>query len=255
MIAELVEYLLTPVAPPLREALRSSIGIRSRHRRLSAEWAPHLAQTRQFLSQTMNRCTGSGLAILLGAGLHHDIPVAALSKRFREVLLVDIVHPAFSAIPLLAHRNVHRIHLDLNGFIHLDPTTGALRSVAALSPSSPLDLLPACDFIASVNVASQLALAAPTTASDPSTNPLTLIQRHLNELREHPSEIKALISDRWIRRSHFGNDQTRATNDDALHGVNLRAPDHHWIWNLAPQGEISQEVSVECEVHAWAQSF
>jgi hypothetical protein len=255
MISEVLEYLLTPVDPRLRDTLRSSIGIRSRHRRLSAEWAPHLTQTRDFLIETMNTCDGNGVAILLGAGLHHDIPISAFANRFREVFLVDIVHPLFSSIPLMFRGNVHQMYMDLNGFIDIDLHTGKIRPDRSGVQSPSLPTLPPCDFMASVNVASQLALGGPEIRPVSTANPRSLVQRHLDELQAHPSSTKVLISDRWIRRSYPNDNGKRNRQDDALHGVSLRSPDKCWNWNLAPRGEIDEEVSVECEVHAWANPF
>lgn len=255
MIAEVLEYLLTPVAPPLRDTLKSSIGIRSRHHRLSGQWSPHLEQTRRFLIENMRDSDANGTAIILGAGLHHDIPVSALADRFREVLLVDIVHPIFSRIPLIFRRNVHRIHMDLNGVLDLDQRSGKIICARSIPRAPSLPSLPPCAFMASVNVASQLALAQPEDGTGSPTLPLSLIQRHLDELRAHPAQNKVLVSDRWIKRSFRDGSGNPSRLDDALHGVHLRSPDLRWTWNLAPRGEIDQETNVECEVHAWANPF
>ena len=257
MLAELCEYLLTPVAGPLRSNLRSAIGIRARARRLAHTWAPHLQKTQRVLMHEMQQCQGRDLAIILGAGLHHDIPVAALAAAFKTVLLVDIVHPAFSALPLMLRRNVHRIHLDLNGRLNLNPRSGHLRGQTHLQLAPSLPSLPACDFLASVNVASQLALDGPaeTDESDSEQNPLALIQRHLSEMRSHSAERKALISDRWISRTSSVETGETTSVEDALHGVKLRTPDYEWEWNLAPLGEISDSISVRCTVNAWTNTF
>ncbi len=257
MLAEVFEYLLTPVARPLRANLRSAIGIRSRARRLSRTWAPHLQKTQHVLMHEMQQCQGRNTAIILGAGLHHDIPVAELASAFKKVLLVDIVHPAFSALPLMLHRNVHRVHLDLNGRLNLDPRSGHLLGQTHLQLAPSLPSLPACDFLASVNVASQLALDGPAEGdeSDSGQNPLALIQRHLTEMRSHSAERKAFLSDRWIYRTPSVETGEATSVEDALHGVKLRTPDHEWEWNLAPLGEISDCISVRCTVNAWTNAF
>jgi hypothetical protein len=257
MLAELCEYLLTPVARPLRSNLRSAIGIRSRARRLSHAWAPHLQKTQQFLTHEMQRCQRRELAIILGAGLHHDIPVATLASAFKKVLLVDIVHPAFSAVPLMRYRNVHRVHLDLNGRFSLDQQSGILLAQTHSNPIPALPSLPSCDFLASVNVASQLALDATTegNGSSPQQDPLICIQRHVDEMRSHSAERKVFISDRWVSRSSASQLGDINSTEDALHGVLLRTPDQEWEWNLAPAGEISRDTSVHCVVNAWSNAF
>ena len=86
MLYEFFEYVLTRCPYPVKAMgfLREAIGIRSRYRRCRTYWADHIERTRSVIRQGMERSRQQRKAVILGAGLLHDIPLPELSARPRR---------------------------------------------------------------------------------------------------------------------------------------------------------------------------
>src|SRR5580704_10230849 len=95
MVLDVLDRLLTPCPRPVRALgyLREAIGIYGRFRRCRDYWREHIERCRFIIQNGLSRCSERRKAVVLGAGLLHDVPLAELASSFREVLLVDIVHP------------------------------------------------------------------------------------------------------------------------------------------------------------------
>ncbi len=94
MLKEALEHWLTPCPRRWRKMgyLREQIAIDARLGRHRAEWAPHLEAPRREISAAAIRCGGRRCVLVVGAGLHHDLPIGELAERFDRVVLADLVH-------------------------------------------------------------------------------------------------------------------------------------------------------------------
>ena len=81
MFAELFSHFTAGPSRSVREMgyLAEVSGIRGRYRRCKAFWEPHLEQSRVTILRGMEGCKQRRKAIILGAGLLHDVPLAELT--------------------------------------------------------------------------------------------------------------------------------------------------------------------------------
>ena len=257
MILELLEYLMSSCSKTGRTMgfLSSSIQVRARYRRCGKAWAGHIENTRRVVLKAAAQAPRRRRVAVLGAGLLHDIPLEELSANFKEVMLVDIVHPWSSRIAARRFRNVTQIAADLTGVM-------AQLERAARTPGSPLPVSrpvlflddPDLDLTLSVNLLSQLSHVPgkylrglrdePTIAAFQRR----LIEAHLEYLRRLPGRT-ALITDIAVRRLTRG--EPVAEEWDPLHGVRLPPPELTWEWRLAPSPEIGRGIDVCTTVAAY----
>jgi hypothetical protein len=94
MLRDWLAHALTPCPAPWKRLgyLREQIAIDARATRLRVDWADHLANSRAAIRQALSTMPPGRSALVLGAGQHHDLPLAELCGRFREVWLADLVH-------------------------------------------------------------------------------------------------------------------------------------------------------------------
>lgn len=159
MILELIEYLVTPCSWTIRKLgyLNGQLGIKVRHRHCRRAWKSHLDRTKQVIRAAILECPQRRTAIVLGSGLLLDVPMADLSATFREVVLVDVVHPISVHLAARWYGNVRLVRADISA------TADELTKVAKL-PSVPLPRAvpnlfcddPEVDYVVSVNLLSQL---------------------------------------------------------------------------------------------------
>jgi hypothetical protein len=251
MIAECIEYLVTPCSHPLRGMgyLRELLGIKARAWRCWRAWEPHLERSKALIRAAMKSCQQRRKAVILGSGMLYDVPVEALSAAFREVLLVDIVHPLKSWLPVWRFKNLRPVTADVTG------TAEEVFRVAKIAgttlprtePSLFLDD-PEVDLVVSLNLLSQLPII-PT--------------EHLNRAGVHSPDAIAVYG-RWLVESHLTylqrfkcpvaliSDVEKLTIDragnvverhSALRGVPLPWQGEEWTWHLAPRPEVDREFS------------
>ena len=158
MLTEWLTYLAADCSPLARKLgyLHESIGIRSRYRRCKTAWQPHLENSRSALLESLHACSDFRTALVFGSGLLLDIPLPELANRFENVWLVDLVHLPEVRRAARRHANVRCISCDVTGF---------LERLEVMSPNNfdlppPTDFLddPSIDWVASVNLLSQLPL-------------------------------------------------------------------------------------------------
>lgn len=239
LLLDLLEYLTTPCSWRVRSMgfLTSSLQVQARFRRCRRAWEPHLAATRSAILHAADRCGERRKAVVLGAGLLHDIPLRELSASFREVILADIVFPWASRLAARRFANVRCVQADVTETIH----SIAREQGAPLPRSQPARFLdePALDFTVSVNLLSQLPVIPKRylrRGDSPEVEAWShhLQTAHLDYLRKLPGRV-ALISDTGgMHRDRAGAIVARWDN---LHGLELPAPDAVWEWNLAPAPE------------------
>jgi len=248
MLAELVEYLLTPCPGPARKLgyLAEAVAIRARHRRCRDAWQSHLEYSRAAILEAATACRGRQCALVLGSGALLDVPLEQLARMFERVVLADVVHPLCARWRARRLGNVRLASLDVTG------TLAALADGPAIPDCTPQDLRDlirreAPDLLVSANILSQLPLLPLRRLESSGLHPqpeldafaARLLEEHVRLLHEH-SGTACLISDiRWHGTSGIGN---------PLRFVALPPPVRTWIWNVAPRPEISRECDVFHEV-------
>lgn len=264
MILEFIEYLLTPCSPVARSLgfLKSSIQVRARYKRCRAAWEPHLLHTRTALLEAAARAKNHRRALILGAGLLHDIPLEELAEKFAEVILVDIVHTLPCRLQVARFRNARLCAMDLTGV-----AAALLRTRS--HPQEPLPV--SCpeafleeaniDFVASVNLLSQLGwVPGKVLGGKRSEEELGALRRHLVEAHleylgkfEQLNAHTVLITDvswRTVRGQESGAGEGME-EWDVLQGVVLPAPERAWDWHIAPAPELARDADHIARVHAY----
>lgn len=264
MLLESLEYLFTPASGMARSLgfLKSSLQVRSRFQRCQKHWLPHLENTKRLILKAADSCSSHRKVALFGAGLLHDIPLEELSRKFREILLVDIVHPISSRIQTLPFSNVQHVSRDITGVMHL--LHQAKRPGSIPLPESRPDFLiddPELDLAVSVNLLSQLSWVSSLQIREHTPAPVVdafhrqLMEAHLAYLAKLPGH-SALITDyRWTR-SNLKN--TPMESWSVLHDIPLPKPESEWIWNIAPAPEREKDHHYSAAVAAysdWKKTF
>ena len=243
MLQEALLWLAAQCHPTARRMgfLRASIGLQSRHRRCREAWAPHLHRSRDCLEQSALQAPGDGTALVLGSGLLLDVPIEALSRHFREVLLVDVVHLPQVRWQVRGMRNVRLLEADLTGCIEA-LQAGASAPVAVEAATSAVRALgaPQLRWVASVNLLSQLHLLPVEWMQRrwPALSPRALEQWARGVERAHLEGVRALGVPGCVLA-----DIEQFTRDAAGELIDytdfssvldsLGAPDREWLWALA----------------------
>jgi hypothetical protein len=203
------------------------------------------------------RAPGRRKALLIGAGLLHDIPLGALAARFEEVVLADIVHSLPSRLAVLRFPNVRLLTLDV---------TGVMRELSRLR-DNPEVRLPASkpqafledrrlDFTASVNLLSQLGwvpgqvLDGARPEAELAAFQRGLIEAHLEYLRQLPGHTSLITDARWRAQPLAQGGEAREWG--VLYNVHLPEPDSAWDWRIAPAPERERRVDYTAKVHWYA---
>ena len=215
-------------------------GIQGRYQRCREHWADHIARTRSIVLRGAERAEQRRKAVILGAGLLHDIPIAELSAMFREVVLVDVLHPLASRWHTRRWRNVERLSADITN------TLAAAYRVAWDAdkplPKSEPDLFfddPEVDFTASVNLLSQLPCMPMTYLNREGARSKEkvdeyardLIRAHLGYLHRLPGRV-TLVTD--FERLKYTQTGAIVERRDLFLGIPWPTRGEEWEWKLAP---------------------
>ncbi|RVU36626.1 hypothetical protein EOI86_15710 [Hwanghaeella grinnelliae] len=232
MLTEALLYLATPCPGWARHAgyLRESIAIGARHRRLKADWADHLTNTKNAVLQAAARCGKKRRAVVMGSGHGFDLPLESLAATFGQIDLVDAVHPLSMRLRARGHRRLSLIDADVTG------RNGP-------RPAFPADT----DLIVSLNLVSQLGVAPGIDPADRAA----LRQRHLAETLALGS-VACVIGDVERRETRRGSGEMEITQTPWSGGPNLPDPAEfrEWQWPVAPFGEIAADLDVSTTVRA-----
>ena len=259
MILELAEYLLTPCSRAFRRVgyLRGQLGIKVRHRQCRHAWQPHLERTKAAILSAIQSCPQRRKAIILGSGRLLDVPLRELSRMFREVVLVDAVHPLSAYAAAAWYRNVRLVRADVTG------TAEELIRVAN-RPEQPLPrAIPSLfcdvadiDYVASVNLLSQLAYLpgiylerGQRTEAEIEAYSHSLLAAHLGYLQRLPGVV-SLITD--VEKLVIDKRGQVTERIDILHGVTLPDSGEEWTWHHVPLNLLSQEFAYDRRVCALA---
>jgi hypothetical protein len=242
MFREAVEALLTPCPRYARVMgyLDEVIGIGTRYRLCHEDWAPHLDHTRQVIRNGIKRCAARRTAVIFGAGRLYDVPLEDLADTFEQVLLVDLVHPLTARRQARRFANVQLVSADVTGVAEAVYRLGGEDGDLPMSCPGLLLDDPAVDYVASVNLLSQL----PYTPScylrrwnKHSHERLEafarqLITAHLDYLRRFRGVV-SLITD--VAYLYYDSQDQLTEETGALHGVEVPWSGQEWIWRLAPR--------------------
>ncbi len=259
MLQEAFLWLTTPCSAGARRMgyLSAAIGLVSRYRRCQAAWAPHLQRTRECLEHSALSAPGDGVALVLGSGLLLDVPIESLSRHFREVVLVDVVH--LNAVRRRARRlgNVRLLEMDVTGcmdaLLDLPAQQGELPT-----PSDAGLRLPDLRWVASVNMLSQLYLLPEqwVLARWPELPAQQLDAWARGLLKAHLAFLTGIgvpycvVSD--IEQFTLGPDERALEHTDFFALLKPLGPAQaEWRWQLAPKGELSDGMSSCHRVGAW----
>lgn len=200
--------------------------------------------------------------MVLGSGLLLDVPLAELAARFRYLYLVDMVHLPQVRRLAAAFPGVSLLELDVSGTAaelwalgRRQWPVGRDELDALFARPAALSALESADWVASVNLFSQLPLLPLEAASRlcPAAGETDLLRwqqqilvRHLDWLRQRPA---CLLADavQILRRANGG----REVMDYSPWLGALGPPGAAWSWLLADEAESGDGSRVEHEVRAW----
>jgi hypothetical protein len=243
MLFDFFDDLLTPCPRHLRALgyLHELRGIRARQRLWASAWAPHLERTRALLLAAMDRCARRRKAVLLGSGWLSDVPLAELAGAFREVVLVDAVHPRTARRQVRRWPNVQLLSTDVTGTAEAVWRVSGVKGAAL--PRAVPDLFCAdeeVDLVASVNLLSQLPCVPERYLLDIGVHPpeaitayaRAVIDAHLEYLQRLPGVV-ALISDVESQTVSVGG--RIVARADTLFGARVPWQGESWTWPLVPR--------------------
>jgi hypothetical protein len=247
----IAEYLVTPGSHPLRGMgyLRELLNIKARAWRCWCGWQPHLERSKAVIRTAIESCQQRRKAVILGSGLLYDVPVAELSAAFREVQLVDIIHPPKSSWPAGLFQNLRPVTADVTGtaedVFHMAKIAGA--TLPRTEPGLFLDD-PEVDLVVSLNLLSQLPVVPTehlTRAGVHSPDAIAaygrwLIEAHLAYIQRFQCLV-ALITD--MEKLTVDRAGAVVERSSALRGVPLPWWGEEWIWRLAPRPEADEDYS------------
>jgi len=259
MILELAEYLLTPSTRAFRRVgyLQGQLGIKVRHRQCRHAWRSHLELTKAAIQSAAQECRERRKCVILGSGRLLDVPLHRLSQMFREVILVDAVHPIGVYALAAWYRNVRLVSADVTGTAE-ELTRIAKQSRLPLPRATPTMFCddPEVDYVASVNLLSQLAYLPglylekrSRTEAEIEAYSHDALAAHLDYLRRLPGIVSLITDFEKIVVDKQGNVTERI---DILHGVALPGTGEEWTWNHVPLGLLSREFSYDRRVRAIA---
>ncbi|MCK4746382.1 MAG: hypothetical protein KAT15_05075 [Bacteroidales bacterium] len=142
--------------------LKDQEGIMNRYLRERSHWEEHLERTRAFINGAF-RDGSIGSVAVLGSGWLLDVPLDSMVERYKQIYLVDIIHPPQIRRKVKDMANVEIIETDLSGGV-IEQLWPIIRSknretghqaLDSITLSPPLDHLSPDAFV-SVNLLNQL---------------------------------------------------------------------------------------------------
>lgn len=231
MLAESLVYALSlrQTPPGFRRHLADAVGLWARGKRQREAWTPHLAHVRGLIETQIDAIAQHRTVAILGSGPLFDVPLEALARTFRTVVLVDQAHLWTTRRRTGRHSNVHQLWHDLSAATnprHLE----ALAGIADL------------DWVVSLNLLSQLAHGAPEGREG------EVIEAHLAGLAALPCPA-LLVSDFCYRV--YDRRDAQLEHFDLLYGRVMPRFDQRWVWEVAPLGEEGGDRRRVHSVAAW----
>lgn len=253
MIRELLTYLSE--RPTLKEAktfghLFESISLLHREERCKKSWATHRASCKQFIISELKNATHFDSVLVLGSGPLHEIPIEILSKTFKRVVLVDVVHLKSTKKSVLHLPNIEFIEHEIT---EVEEILRVKHEFHDVIPSAFLNQ--SWGLVLSVNIMSQLPLHFQTYIDKKLKNAFTQIQiedflkaitrNHLHYLKSFNSNV-LLITD--TQTFYYDKKDVLLQTDDNYPHLTLPLPREEWNWNVAPIPEFQKDIGMRMRV-------
>jgi hypothetical protein len=253
LIRELLIYLSE--RPTLKEAkffghLTESISLLSREKRCQKTWATHRASCKQFITAELKNARHYDSILVLGPGPLHEIPIETLSKTFKRVVLVDIVHLKSTKKSVAHLTNVEFVEHEIT---EIEEALRVHKKLSDKVPAKFLDL--DWGLVLSVNVMSQLPLHLETFIHKKLKNRFTeaqiqvflknVTQNHLNYLQSFHSNV-ILITD--TQTFYYDKNEKILQTDHNYEHLSLPKPSEEWNWNVAPIPEFQKDIGMKMHV-------
>jgi hypothetical protein len=203
------------------------------------------------VAQAAQAAPGSRTALVFGSGLLLDVPLEALRAKFARVVLVDAVHLPTVRWRVRRMDGVELAQADLAGVAE-----ALARGLPPPDPDPAFGLDdPSVDFVVSLNVVSQLALAPTDWLVDrlglDETAAVAYGRRIVAAHFDHLARFRApvcVVGDR--RRDYLDRAGHLAESEDALWGHPAPPADEEWAWDVAPLGEHDRNYAIRNRVFA-----
>jgi hypothetical protein len=188
----------------------------------------------------MAQCPQRRKAVILGSGFLHDVPLKELSASFREVILVDILHPFFTRWSCRKYGNVGFLTTDVSGTA--EGVWQAVENRAPL-PQARTELFlddEEVDLVVSLNLLSQLPCMPEQYLKSAGTHPpadiagycQAVVKAHLDYLQRLPVTV-ALIAD--VEMLTVSTSGALVGQTGTLYGVDFPFTGEQWVWPLVPR--------------------
>jgi hypothetical protein len=188
--------------------------------RCRGAWRPHLERCRAFVRAAAEETPRSERVVVLGSGPLLDIPLAALARRFREVVLVDAAQPLHARLLAWRLGNVAAYPLSM---VVVEGDRPVYRSWRHATGTADL-------VVASMLLSQLPPPRAPDAGAAWSRD---LVAAALADLQAG-NEAVCLITETARRIERPG---APARIEDPLYGVSPPQACATWEWQLAPPGE------------------
>lgn len=132
-------------------------GILNRYVREKENWDKHIHESKEFILKSA-QTKAKGKVVILGSGWWLDLPIEELSKMFKEVILIDIIHPVSIRRRASKFPNVNLLNEDITGglidlfYKKLKKKNRIIPVLDSFNYSLPKD----ADFVISLNILCQL---------------------------------------------------------------------------------------------------
>jgi hypothetical protein len=137
-------------------------GIMRRYIQEKNNWDLHLKKSKDFILKSAET-KKKGKVVVLGSGWLLDLPIDELSNQFKEVILVDIIHPKQILHKIKKYKNITALKTDITGglidFIYHSLKTDKRKKQKTLIStlnSFSFSLPQNTDFVISLNIMCQL---------------------------------------------------------------------------------------------------
>ena len=257
-LSDSIKCLTVPYHLRAMGYVRELKALGARRNRCQSAWQPHLENTRAIILEAAELCPEKGKALIIGSGLLFDIPLLELSQRFKEVVLVDIIHLWRVRRQIARYPNVHLLQLDVTGIVAQIHRMARGRQPVQIPQYQPgFFLNDGFDLVVSANILSQLPVIPNgymsrriKTWSDDHLADFSrrLVENHLHWLASFPGLV-CLIAD--LERLKYDGSKL-ISREESLWGISLPPGGREWRWNLALRPEMDFRLDIRHRVVGYA---